>query len=367
MKLFQYIVTLFFTTGLAWGQPVPAAQFAWPQSPKTIRLISIVAPASWRDGRPIVPREAVAKILKLSTEGSADVDLIEELTRQNWVVQSEHDGSIVARPALAAVSTQTGFAAVRETAESRLAVANFRKICAKENTPWIEDSRQAQLDRVGQALAAQARRPIPWTFAIVRSNKPNAACTGEGMVYITTALLDMLDEDELAGVLGHEVAHGSRQHLAENRNENQRVQKTVDDFDKRKADYEREVEGIQAQYDHDVANGANEGMARATRDSRMESANGRYRFSLGNIKDRLDKHDNYDSFKGKTDERQADLAGMRLATGAGYRADGLLRALEKLQAANFHRYGEAAMLGSSTHPPIGERIKAQREILSRMK
>ena len=83
------------------------------------------------------------------------------------------------------------------------------------------------------------------------------------------------------------------------------------------------------------------------------------------IHERVKAHQNFEKFKAPTDERQADLAGMRMAAAAGYAPDGLVRALEKLQAANFHSYQRAHMLGGATHPPIGERIKTLRELLSR--
>lgn len=365
MKFASLLFAILLGTGAAWSQPVPASQFAWPDSPTTIRLISVDAPASWRDGRPVVAREAVARILKISAEGCEVVDLIEELSRQGWVVQRDRDGAIVARPAPAAAAAPSGFLVVRETEESRRAVANFRSICDREHTPWVSDPRQALVDRVGQAIAAQARRPVPWTLAIVRSKTPNAACTGEGMVYITTALLDILNEDELAGVLGHEVAHGARQHLAEDRNEERRRDATVNDYDQRKAAYEREMASYRSQAMREIENGANPDMVRASLDSRMQSATDRFQFSMRTISERAQQHKNYDQFKGQTDERQADLAGIRLASAAGYRADGLLTALEKLQASDIQNYGQVKMLGGSTHPPIGERIKALREILSR--
>ena len=83
------------------------------------------------------------------------------------------------------------------------------------------------------------------------------------------------------------------------------------------------------------------------------------------INERVQAHQSYSQFKAPTDERQADLVGMRMAAAAGYAPDGLLRALEKLESANFRSYGQRKMLGGRTHPPIGERIKALREILSR--
>ena len=100
------------------------------------------------------------------------------------------------------------------TEEMQRAMVNFVSV-VKSRHYFIasNDPRQAWVQQIGLRLANQARRPVPWQFAIVGDAHPNAACTGEGVVYVTTGLLDLgLDEDELAGVLAHEVAHGARQH-----------------------------------------------------------------------------------------------------------------------------------------------------------
>lgn len=348
---------------LAWSEPmVPAAQFEWPTSYTRMRLISVPVDCNWREGRPFAPREKVAKILKLPAEGSADVDVIEALSAQGWSVKLDHDEALVAFP-----SAQVALSApIRETSESRLAVSNFVDICVQEHKQWIRnDPRQALLNSVGADLARQARRPVPWTFAIVRDSYPNAACTGEGMVYVTTSLLDLVDRDELAGVIAHEVAHGARQQLAEDRNEGRRRQVTVRDAGAIRRKAEDAVGRADSQYYDDLRNGRSEQEAAARRDSEVASARDHYKFSMRGINERVSAHQSYSLYKGPTDERQADLIGMRMAAAAGYQPDGLVRALEKLEAAKFRDYGQRKMLGSRTHPPIGERIKALRAILSR--
>lgn len=351
---------------MAWSEPlVPASQFEWPTSFTRVRLISVPLDCNWRDGRPFAPRDKVAKILKLELEGSPDVDLIEALSAQGWSVKFDHDQALVAFPPVQSESANPG-APIRETSESRLAVEAFARICVSEHKQWIRnDPRQALLDSVGADIARQARRPVPWTFAIVRDSSPNASCTGEGMVYITTRLLDMLDRDELAGVLAHEVAHGARQQLAEDRNESRRRKVTLSDAQSIRNRAQEGLERADNQYYEDLRNGRSEQEAAARRDQEAESARDHYKFSMRTIKERVQAHQNYNQFKAPTDERQADLVGMRMAAAAGYQPDGLVRALEKLQDNNFHSYGQRKMLGGRTHPPIAERIKALREILSR--
>lgn len=59
-------------------------------------------------------------------------------------------------------------------------------------------------------LAAQAQLPMPKVY-IVESAVPNAFATGRnpetGVVAVTTGIMQILNRDELAGVIAHELAH----------------------------------------------------------------------------------------------------------------------------------------------------------------
>lgn len=67
---------------------------------------------------------------------------------------------------------------------------------------------------VGKNLAAQSGRPLlVWAFAVVDSDQVNAYSAPGGYVFVTTGLLRMLQsEDELAGVLAHEIGHVTEGH-----------------------------------------------------------------------------------------------------------------------------------------------------------
>lgn len=68
---------------------------------------------------------------------------------------------------------------------------------------------QTYVNRVGMWLAAQTSRPdLPWHFAIVDSDSLGAFATPGGHVVVTRGLVSLMrDENELAGVLAHEIAH----------------------------------------------------------------------------------------------------------------------------------------------------------------
>lgn len=76
------------------------------------------------------------------------------------------------------------------------------------------DKLQQYVNRVGRYVAAQSGRPdINWTFGVIDSADVNAFAAPGGYVFITAGLYNLLqNEAELAGVLGHEIAHVNRRH-----------------------------------------------------------------------------------------------------------------------------------------------------------
>ena len=76
---------------------------------------------------------------------------------------------------------------------------------------------QRYVNDIGQSLARVSHRPnLPWTFTIVDSPAINAFALPGGYVYVTRGILAYLDdESELAGVLGHEIAHVTARHAAQ--------------------------------------------------------------------------------------------------------------------------------------------------------
>jgi heat shock protein HtpX len=67
-----------------------------------------------------------------------------------------------------------------------------------------------ELHRMVEALSERANMPKPGVY-IIDSETPNAFATGrspaKGAVAVTTGIMRLLDRDELAGVVAHELAH----------------------------------------------------------------------------------------------------------------------------------------------------------------
>jgi predicted Zn-dependent protease len=73
------------------------------------------------------------------------------------------------------------------------------------------------VERIGKRIAAESERPnLPWTFTVLDTPMVNAMAVPGGYIYITRGMMERINsEDELAGVLGHEIAHVTARHSAQ--------------------------------------------------------------------------------------------------------------------------------------------------------
>lgn len=73
------------------------------------------------------------------------------------------------------------------------------------------------VEEIGQRLAAVSDRPeLEWTFTILDTPMVNAMALPGGYIYITRGMLERMNtEDEVAGVLGHEIAHVTARHATQ--------------------------------------------------------------------------------------------------------------------------------------------------------
>jgi predicted Zn-dependent protease len=132
-------------------------------------------------------------------------------------------GVLVVLPGCATVP-ETGRSQLRLISaeqEMQLGLAEFDKL--KQSTPISRDTKlKAELQQVGRRIAAVA--PLAgaqWEFVLF--NKPdeaNAFCLPGGKVGVYTGILAVTqDEEGLATVIGHEVAHAVARHGAERASE----------------------------------------------------------------------------------------------------------------------------------------------------
>ncbi|KDO24922.1 hypothetical protein SPRG_09566, partial [Saprolegnia parasitica CBS 223.65] len=103
--------------------------------------------------------------------------------------------------------------------ERRLGEMSFREILRDNRDAIVppSDPRAKMVRAVGQRIAAASNRTdFKWDFVVIESPEPNAFCLPGGKICVYTGLFKLLrNQDSLAAVLSHEVAHALARHSAE--------------------------------------------------------------------------------------------------------------------------------------------------------
>lgn len=177
---------------------------------------------------------------------------------------------------------------------------------------------QDRVARIGNRIAAVSdRKDLPYTFKVLNVKEINAFALPGGFIYICKGLIDyMATDDELAGVIGHEVGHVVKRHTV-----------------------------------HQIEKGMEYGLLLAL------ATGGRGGAFLSVVMDAI-----MAGFS-RTDEREADELGFIHTMRAGYNPYSMLVGLERLNDldtnANFDLF--------SDHPETGERVKTVKGYISNAK
>ena len=168
---------------------------------------------------------------------------------------------------------------------------------------------------VGTVLARASSRPgLKWEFIVLDTDGVNAFAAPGGLVHITKGALGLIkSESELAGVLGHEIAHVTKKHTVNAIKKSKAIKMTTDEMGAKGSAYYSKL--ANAAYDNIVERGFDRG-----------------------------------------DERDADEEGARIANKAGYSPAGLGTFLEKLIERNKGLGGSKPNGLFSTHPDTQARI-----------
>lgn len=185
---------------------------------------------------------------------------------------------------------------------------------------YEHESLDEYVRRIGDRLAAESDwTSLPWTFRVLDSPTVNAFAVPGGYVYVTRGILShMNSEAELAGVLGHEIAHVTGRHATE-----QRQRSTL-------ANLGLVLGSVLAPEIAEVALGT--GLAQGAA-------------QLLFLKYSRDQ------------ELEADRMGIRYAVAAGYDPSGIGDFFQTLQALEEERGGAGVPGWASTHPEIDDRIE----------
>ena len=122
-------------------------------------------------------------------------------------------------PAAALLLALTGCSGVwvPEAVENRVGEQVTRSVL--KTMPPLSDPRwQQYVEGLGRKIVAVSERPnYHYRFYVVDSDAINAFAVPDGSIFVTTGLLKLVGQDQLAlaGVLAHEVGHVARRHGAE--------------------------------------------------------------------------------------------------------------------------------------------------------
>ncbi|HET9313187.1 MAG TPA: M48 family metalloprotease [Nitrospira sp.] len=100
--------------------------------------------------------------------------------------------------------------------EKKLGAEEAKKV-EQEMGLLDEPALTTYVDTLGQRLAKESpRQDVPYQFHVVDMIEPNAFALPGGYVYVTRGLLALVNtEDELAGVVGHEIGHVAARHTVQ--------------------------------------------------------------------------------------------------------------------------------------------------------
>ena len=186
-----------------------------------------------------------------------------------------------------------------------------------------------RVERVGQRVARTSARPsLLYKFHVIESREINGFALPGGHIYITTGLLKIANDNELASVLAHEVGHIAARHslkTLKRRQEYNAFAKSVGELTGLAGDIGRDLGVTLTQM-------LNEGVL---------------------------------TIHSRDEEREADYLGVRGMAKAGFDPQGMVTMFQKLQRVQ----GQTPELLSwfSDHPGVQERIDNTRYEIARLR
>lgn len=216
---------------------------------------------------------------------------------------------------------------LNERNEIKLGTQLHREVTKKYN---LTDVGLDRLERIGQRCAKASLRPgLLYKFHVIQSREINGFSLPGGHVYVTTALLKLANDNELASVLAHEVGHVVARHSLKTLKQSQEYDEIAKSLG--------ELTGVagDAARDLGIALGQIVGAGLLTIHTRDE-------------------------------EREADFLGVRAMPAAGFDQQGMVTMFQKLARIEEQN---SDLLGSlfSDHPDAQERIENTRYEIARMK
>jgi predicted Zn-dependent protease len=216
---------------------------------------------------------------------------------------------------------------LNERNEVKLGTQLHREVTKKYR---LTDVGLDRVEQLGQRCARVSLRPnMLYKFHVIQSREINGFSLPGGHVYITSALLKLANDDELASVLAHEIGHIVARHSLKTLKQKQEY----DDIARSLG----ELTGVAGDLARDLGVALGEIVAQG--------------FLTVHTRD---------------EEREADFLGVRGMARAGFDPQGMVTMFQKLQRIEER---DASLLGTlfSDHPDAQERIANTRYEIGRMR
>lgn len=202
---------------------------------------------------------------------------------------------------------------------------NVVKELEKEEKVSLDKKSEERVSNIGQKLAVVSDRPLTYKFQVLENKELNAVSLPGGFIYINQGLLDKLNDDELAFVLGHEIGHVAAKHA---------------------------VKKIQSGMAFQIVL-----LAASAAASGGEAAQ-----VAGNVIDASSRAYSLISLGySRQDEYFADKLGVKYASKAGFNSQAAISALEKIKKEDGPNLKILVYL--RTHPYVDDRIKKLKELI----
>jgi len=186
----------------------------------------------------------------------------------------------------------------------------------------LDPALTAYVEGVGNRLAAQAKRDLPYEFHILNDSVPNAWALPGGKIVVNRGLLTELNsEAELAAVLGHEIVHADAAHGAR-----------------------QQSKGMLTQVGMVAAMIFGSSMANSEMGQQVAMIVPQLGAQLITTK------------YGRDAERESDLYGMRYMSAAGYNPQGAVELQETFVKLSAERRSDWISGMFASHPPSAERV-----------
>lgn len=221
---------------------------------------------------------------------------------------------------------------VSEAEINSLSAQSYNKLLSEASAQGVlntNNAQKARLQRIANRLIPQvgALRPDAgnwqWQVNLIKSEQLNAFCAPGGKIMFYTGIIDrlQLSDNEIAAIMGHEMAHALREHGRENVSRAYAEQTGLDMLAS--------------------ITGMGQGAAQ------LAGLVSQVGFSLPN---------------NRTQETEADLLGLELMARAGYNPQAAISLWQKMNAAN--SAGTPQFL--STHPAPANRISTLQNLLPKV-